>query len=81
MTYDVMSPKHPSKEQIAEFTYLPPLPSEPIYDFPYESDVSIYTDNENIKSTRLPATFPRPSRRQRPPPIPPRLAERKKVTH
>ena len=96
------------KEQLAEIKYLPPLPSEPIYDFPYDSseepDTQILAemeesptlsqpeekrtdkDKENIQSDcslasniSIPAPVParRSLRRQRPPPIPPRLSERR----
>ena len=63
------------KEQLQEFTYLPPLPDEPIYDFPYESDMSD-NDIEPPTPPQLPQKPMPPARRRRPPPIPLRLRER-----
>ena len=71
------------KEQLADYSYLPPLPSEPIYDFPYDSDVTDSDDTDDLTPRRrysLPCDhIPRHAiRRPRPPPIPPRLSERTK---
>ena len=69
------------KEQLQEFTYLPPLPDEPIYDFPYESDMSD-NDIEPHVPPQLPKKTMPPARRPRPPPIPLRLRERsQQVSH
>jgi len=61
------------REQLAECNYLPPLPSEPIYDYPCESDL---TDGSSTPDNK-PQLPHHGTRRPRPPPIPPRLSERR----